>query len=415
MDLVNWGGNYAYRAKALHEPASVDELRRVVAAATSIRAVGTRHSFNDIGDADELVSLARMPQGVHIDREAMVVVAPAGMTYGALAETLASDGLALHAMASLPHISVGGAIQTGTHGSGDRAGCLSTAVRAVEMVTSEGDIVTAKRGDDRFEGMVVGLGALGVVTRLALDVEPAYDVRQWVYRDLSWETFAGNVDAITAAADSVSLFTDWGDSIDQAWLKQRVRDAEDESSGEAFFGARAAGHQMHPVADHPADACTAQLGVPGPWHQRLPHFRMGATPSSGEEIQSEYLVGRSDLVPALEALRALAPRIRPHLLVSEIRTVAADDLWLSMAHERESAGIHFTWKREAEAVAGMLPLIEDALAPFAPRPHWGKTFAMEVEVLSERYPRLEAFRALQHELDYRGAFRNSFMGRRVLG
>lgn len=415
MDLVNWGGNYVYRAKALHEPESMDELRRLVAAASSIRAVGTRHSFNDIGDADELISLARMPRGVHVDREAMVAVVPAGITYGALADTLASEGVALHAMASLPHISVGGAIQTGTHGSGNSAGCLSTAVRGIEMVISEGDILTAKRGDDRFEGMVVGLGALGIVTRLALEIEPTYDVRQWVYRDLSWETFAGNADAITAAADSVSLFTTWGDTIEQVWLKERVVDPAGDPRGEAFFGARAADHQVHPVADYPADACTTQLGIPGPWHRRLPHFRMGATPSAGEEIQSEYLVGRGDLVPATEALRALAPRIRPHLLVSEIRTIAADSLWLSMAHGRESAALHFTWKREAESVAGVLPLIEEALAPFAPRPHWAKTFAMGVDVLSERYPQVEAFRALQHELDDRGAFRNSFIGRRVLG
>lgn len=419
MDLVNWGGNYMYRARALHEPESLDELRRIVARASSIHAIGTRHSFNGIGDAGEVVSLAKMPGGVHIDRERMAVVVPAGMTYGTLATELHREGLALHAMASLPHISVGGAIATGTHGSGDRAGCLATAVRAIELVTGEGDVLTAKRGDDRFDGMVVALGALGVVTRVALDVEPAYDMRQWAWLGLSWETFAGNTDAITTAADSVSLFTTWGDTIDQVWLKQRheerVPDDEGDPRGETFFGARAASREMHPVPDFPADACTVQMGLPGPWHERLPHFRMDATPSTGEEIQGEYLVDRADLIPAIDALRALAPRMRPHLLVSEIRTVAADDLWLSMASGRESAAIHFTWKREADAVAALLPAIEDALAPFAPRPHWGKTFAMEAEVLSGRYPHIEEFRRLQHDLDDRGAFRNAFVGRHVLG
>ncbi len=353
----------------------------------------------------------------------MVAVVPAGMTYGALAQTLHREGFALNAMASLPHISVGGAIATGTHGSGDGVRCLSAAVRALELVTSEGDLLNTRRGDDRFEGMVVGLGALGIVTRVALDIEPTYNVRQHVYRHLSWETFAGNSDAITGAATSVSLFTTWGDDIEQAWLKkrieqrteQRVTDEEGDPPAETFFGARAADREMHPVASMPAEACTRQGGVPGPWHERLPHFRMGATPSSGEEIQSEYLVDRADLVPAVEALRALGPRMRPHLFVSEIRTVAADDLWLSMTSGRESAAIHFTWKREAEAVGALLPAIEDALAPFAPRPHWGKATALEVSTLTERYDRLDDFRALQHDLDDRGAFRTSFVGRMITG
>lgn len=415
MDLVNWAGSYAYRAKALHEPETVDELRRIVARSRSIRAVGTRHTFNDIGDAGELVSVARLPGGVHIDREKMVAVVPAGITYGALAPTLHREGVALGAMASLPHISVGGAIATGTHGSGDTARCLPAAVRALELVTSEGDVLAVKRGDDRFDGMVVGLGALGVVTRVALDLEPAYDVRQHVYRHLSWETLAGNADAITGAATSVSLFTTWSDDIEQVWLKQRVTGPDDDPPGETFFGARAADREMHPIASQPADACTPQRGVPGPWHERLPHFRMGATPSSGEEIQSEYVIDRADLVPAVEALRRLAPRIRPHLFISEIRTIASDDLWLGMASGRESAAIHFTWKREADAVDALLPAIEDALAPFAPRPHWGKRTALEGSALAERYPRMDDFRALQHELDYRGAFRNAYIGRMISG
>ncbi len=415
MDLVNWAGSYVYRAKALHEPESMDELRRVVARARSLRAVGTRHTFNDIGDAEELVSVAKLPGSVYIDRERLVAVVPAGMTYGALAQTLHHEGFALHAMASLPHISVGGAIATGTHGSGDSTRCLSAAVRALELVTSEGDVLNARRGDDRFEGMIVGLGALGIVTRFALDIEPTYEVRQHVYRHLAWETFAGNVDAITGAATSVSLFTTWGDDIEQVWLKERVSDEEGDPPAETFFGARAADREMHPVASQPAGACTRQRGAPGPWHERLPHFRMGATPSSGEEIQSEYLIDRADLVPAVEALRLLGPRIRPHLFVSELRTVAADDLWLSMAAGRESAAIHFTWKRDAEAVGALLPAIEDALDPFAPRPHWGKATALEVSTLTGRYPRLDDFRALQHDLDDRGAFRTSFIGRMITG
>jgi xylitol oxidase len=418
MDLVNWAGNYMYRAKALREPSSMDELRRIVARSRSLRPVGTRHSFTDIGDAAELVSLSSLPGKVAVDRDTMTVTVPAGLTYGALAKRLMDNGLALHAMASLPHISVGGAVQTGTHGSGDRSGSLATAVRGIEMVTSEGDILTVFREDEGFAGMVVGLGALGVVTSLTLDVEPAYRMTQRVYRHLAWETFAANLDAITSAAASVSLFTTWGDDIDQVWLKSRIDESaepQEEDPDAPFFGAVPATHPMHPVPDQPADACTAQLGVPGSWADRLPHFRMDATPSSGEEIQSEYVIDRAHLEPAVEALRRLAPAMRPHLFVAEIRTIADDDQWLSMAHERESAAIHFTWHRDHDAVFRLLPTIEEALAPFAPRPHWGKTFVTRAADLAERYPRMDDFRALQQELDYRGAFRNAWLDRVLYG
>lgn len=422
MELVNWAGNYIYRARALHEPASLDELRRIVSRAGSIRAVGTRHAFTDIGDAAELVSIASLPGEVVVDREAMTATVPAGMTYGALARILVENGLALHAMASLPHISVGGAIQTGTHGSGDRNGSLATAVRAIEIVTGEGDILSVSSDDKAFAGMVVGLGALGVVTSVSLAVEPDYRVAQRVYRHLPWETFAANVDAITSAAESVSLFTGWGDEIDQVWLKQRIEqrvadvaESQDDDPRAAFFGALPAEREIHPIASQSAAACTAQMGVPGSWANRLPHFRMDATPSSGAEIQSEYIIDRAHLVPAVDALRRLGPSIRPHLFIAEIRTIAADDQWLSMAYERESAGIHFTWHRDAEAVARLLPRIEEALEPFAPRPHWGKTFVTPAVALADRYPKMDAFRALQQELDYRGAFRNAWLDRVLYG
>jgi xylitol oxidase len=411
MNLMNWAGNYAYRATRLHEPETMDELRRVVSRAESIRALGTRHAFNDVGDAAALVSLGRLPGDVVIDRDALTVTVPAGMTYGALAAELVSNGLALHAMASLPHISVGGAIQTGTHGSGDRNGSLATAVRGLELVGSEGDIVTVARGDDDFDGMVVGLGALGIVTRVTLDIEPMYDVRQWVYLHLGWNDFGANVDAITSAAESVSLLTDYGDEIDQVWLKRREDGDWPEEPETSLFGSVPADRDMHPIMSLSAVTCTPQMGVPGSWADRLPHFRVDATPSSGEEIQSEYVVDREHLVDALATLRSLSERIRPHLQVTEIRTIAADNLWLSMAHGRESAAIHFTWKREPEAVERLLPVIEAALEPFAPRPHWGKTFAMGSATMAERYPHLDDFWHLQRTMDPRGAFRNGFLNR----
>jgi alditol oxidase len=411
MNLMNWAGNYTYRAGALHEPDTLDDLRRVVSRAASIRALGTRHSFNDIGDAAELVSLGRLPGEIAIDQESMTVTVPAAMTYGALAVQLVENGLALHAMASLPHISVGGAIQTGTHGSGDRNGNLATAVRGLELITSEGDIVTVARGDDDFAGMIVALGALGIVTRVTLDIEPMYDVRQWVFRHLAWSELEGNLDAITSSAESISLLTNYGDDVEQVWLKRRVDGDWPQSPETSFFGAVPADRDMHPIASLSAESCTRQMGVPGSWAERLPHFRMEGTPSSGEEIQSEYVLDRIHLMDALAALRSIEEQMRPHLQVSEIRTVAADELWLSMASGRESVCLHFTWHREPVAVARVLPIIEAALEPFSPRPHWGKTFTMGSADLGMRYPRLEEFWHLQRALDPRGAFRNRFLDR----
>ena len=143
------------------------------------------------------------------------------MTYGRLAPMLHERGLALHNLASLPHISVGGAIATGTHGSGDRLGNLATAVSAIDILRSDGEIVHLERGDTDFDGAVVGLGALGVVVRVRLDVEPEYQIAQHVYEGLAWDELAARFDEITGAGDSVSLFTTWGSHVDQVWVKQR--------------------------------------------------------------------------------------------------------------------------------------------------------------------------------------------------
>lgn len=415
MKQLNWAGNYEYTARELHEPESLDELRRIVARATSIRVLGSRHAFNDIGDAAELVSLRRLPGEIEIDADAMTVTAPAAMTYGTLARSLVRAGYGLHAMASLPHISIGGAIQAATHGSGDRAGCLSTAVRALEMVTGEGDILRLAAGEDNFDGAVVGLGALGAVTRVTLAIEPAYDVRQFVYRGMAWTNLAEHFDDIMSAAESVSLFTRWGDRIDQVWLKRRVDGGWPDTPGATFHGAVRAEEDMHPVEGLPSAMATPQMGVAGSWAERLPHFRPDATPSAGAEIQSEYIVPREHAVGAIQAVQALGDRIGPWLHVSEIRTIAADDLWLSMAQGRESVGVHFTWRREPEPVAALLPEIEAALEPFSPRPHWSKAFTMSGREVAASYPCMEAFHQLRDALDYRGAFRNGYTDRVLHG
>jgi xylitol oxidase len=414
MAETNWAGNYTYRARTIHEPETVDELRRVVAGAAKIHALGTRHSFNAIADAAELVSLAKIDPGIAIDRDAGTVTVGGAIRYGDLAVALEREGLALHNLASLPHISVAGAVATATHGSGIGNGNLATAVVDIELVTSEGDIVRFARGGAECPGAVVNLGALGVVTRLTLRVEPSYRVRQVAYEHLPWEDALGRFDAIMSAAYSVSLFTDYGATVNQIWLKERINGTEGEPPAR-FYGATRATARMHPIAALPADACTEQLGIAGAWLDRLPHFRMDHTPSAGAEIQSEYIVPRERAAEAIAAIRELHDRIAPVLMISEIRTEAADDLWLSSAYERDGACLHFTWKQDSDGVAAVLPELEEALAPFAPRPHWGKVFAATAADLAPRYPRLADFRALAERLDPRGAFGNDFLDRHVFG
>jgi xylitol oxidase len=410
----NWGGNYTYRAHKLHRPATVEEVQEVVANAPHVRVVGSRHSFNDMADSSELLTLDALPADVIVDRAGGTVSFAAGLKYGELAEILKPDGLALHALASLPHISVAGAVATATHGSGDEAGNLATAVAGLEIVTSSGEILVASRGDADFNGLVVGLGALGAVTRITLDVEPAYQVRQRVFEGLGWDALFENFDEITLSGDSVSVFTRWEETVDQVWVKSRVDDAAEQIRSD-LFGAVAATVDRHPILGLDPLPCTPQLGVPGLWSDRWPHFRMGFTPSNGDEIQSEYFVAREHAVAAIQALRAVGDTIRPVLQTCEIRTIAADELWMSPQYGQDTIGVHFTWKREQEAVERVLVAVEAALAPFEPRPHWGKVFLADARGIAPLYERLPDFTRLLERLDPRGAFRNLWLNTRVLG
>ena len=410
----NWAGNYTYRAQKLHRPSTIEQVQEIIVNAPRVRVLGSRHSFNDIADSSELITLEAMPMDIVVDHAADTISFNAALKYGELIRTLKEEGVALHNLASLPHISVAGAVATATHGSGETNGNLATAVVGLELVTSGGEIIETSRGEPDFDGLVVGLGALGAVTRVTLEVEPAYEVRQRVFEGLSWEAFFEHFDEIISCGYSVSIFTRWGETIDQVWVKSRVTD-EPQRVESDLFGAAAAAVDRHPILGLDASSCTPQLGRPGPWADRLPHFRMGFTPSSGEELQSEYLLPRRYAVEAIEAVRSLAAEIRPLLQVSEIRTVAADRLWMSMNYGQDSVGIHFTWKPERDAVEDMLVQLESALVPFEARPHWGKLFNANAEEIAPLYERMPDFVRLVERLDPRGAFCNSWLKARVLG
>jgi xylitol oxidase len=411
---VNWAGTHAYRAARVHRPSTVAEVQEIVARAPRVRVLGSRHSFSDVGDSDELVTLEALPADVVVDRERMTVSVGAGVKYGELAEALNAEGLALHNLASLPHISVGGAIATATHGSGNGNGNLATAVAGLELVSSDGELLAASRGDPDFDGLVVGLGALGAVTRATLAIEPAYEIRQRVFERLTWDALFEHYDVIAAGGYSVSVFTRWGADVEQVWIKSRVTEAPEEVRDE-LFGAVAATVDRHPIIGLDPVNCTPQLGVPGLWSDRLPHFRMGFTPSKGDEIQSEYFVPRGHAVAAIEAMTGLGDRLEPLLLVSEIRTMAADRLWMSPQCGQDTAAFHFTWKREPEAVRRALADVEGVLRPFSARPHWGKVFVARAADVAPLYERLPDFVALMERLDPRGAFRNAWLEERVLG
>jgi alditol oxidase len=410
----NWAGTYAYRAGKLHRPSTLEHLQEIVARAPLVRVLGSRHSFTDVADSAELLTLEGLPADVIVDRAAGTVSLNPGLRYGELAGTLHAERAAVHNLASLPHISVAGAVATATHGSGDANGNLATAVAALQVVASDGEIVVASRGDPDFDGLVVGLGAAGVVTRVTLDVEPAFEVRQRVFEGLGWEALFEHFDTITATGYSVSVFTRWGETTDQVWVKSRVSEAPEQEHGD-LFGAPAASVERHPILGLDPVSCTPQLGVTGPWSERLPHFRMGFTPSHGDEIQSEYIVARHHAVAAIEAVRGLSSTIRPALQVSEIRTIARDELWMSPQHGQDTVAIHFTWLRDEDAVSRALLAVEAALAPYGARPHWGKVFLADAATVAPLYERRRDFIALLERLDPRGAFRNAWLERHVLG
>ena len=411
----NWAGNLTYRASRIEHPSSIAELQEVFAGGGAMRMLGSRHCFNDIADTDGvLVVLDRLPEVFEVNADRDAVRVSGGLRYGDIAPRLAAEGLALANLASLPHISVAGAVATGTHGSGDALGSLASSVRALTVVTPAGEVRALARGDEDFEGAVVSLGALGAVVDVTLDVEPTYDVAQHVFEHPSWDAILADFDEVTGVGTSVSIFSTWTrtDIADQIWVKQRHPEAHELLRDDLFerLGAEPAASTRHPILGVDPIACTDQLGVPGPWFERLAHFKLEFTPSAGAEIQSEYLVPRADAVAAIQAVRTLAGQIAPLLLVNEIRTVAADDLWLSSAHGTDAVGIHFTWKPDEAAVRAFLPTLE-ALLPATARPHWGKVFALDPAEVRSRYTRWNDFAALAARFDPERRLVNPYLER----
>lgn len=416
--LKNWAGNITYSTGNVFYPTTLEEVQQLVKKHSKIKPLGTQHCFNRIADSkDNLISTKKLNKVVSLDAKNHTVTVEGGIKYGELAPYLDQKGFALHNLASLPHISVGGSITTATHGSGIKNGNLASAVVGLEIVIADGSIVHLSKTADaeKLNAAVVGLGAIGIFTKVTLKIQPTFTVKQNVFTGLPMAQLKNNFEKIMSAGYSVSLFTDWAtDKINEVWIKSRIGTDADHNQPE-FYGAKAATKNLHPIIALSAENCTEQMGVPGPWYERLPHFKMGFTPSSGKELQSEYFVPLHHAVAAIEAVHTLGRQISPHLFITEIRTIAADDLWMSPCRHQTSVTIHFTWKQETEAVMALLPQIEKLLAPFDARPHWGKVFTLSPKVLESRYEKLVDFKKLVAEYDPQGKFRNEFLGKNIYG
>ncbi len=413
--LHNWAGNLEYSTSKISYPKNIAELQDLIKKSPRLKVLGTKHCFNTIADSrDQFVSLRDMNKVVSLNETAKTITVEGGMKYGELCPWLNGKGFAIHNLASLPHISVAGAITTATHGSGVKNGNLSTAVTALEFVTADGSLVKLSESDgDKFNAAVVGLGAIGAISTVTLKIQPAFRMRQYVYEKLPWAQLKDHFDEIMSAGYSVSLFTDWqSENINEVWIKDH-ESVPDRKGNAEFFGAKASTKNVHPIIELSAENCTEQMGVPGPWYERMPHFKMGFTPSSGKELQAEFFVPKQHAVEAMLAIQKMGKQIGPHLFISEIRTIDADSFWMSPCNHQPSVAIHFTWKQEWEPVMKLLPVIEKELAPFNVRPHWGKLFTISASRLNELYPEMSDFKKLATGYDPKGKFRNAFLDKNI--
>ncbi len=395
--MKNWSGNIEYRPAEIARPESISELQKVVADASKVRAYGSGHSFNTLADTDgTLIAFSEFDKNIEIDSSKMLVRVPAGVRYGEVAPKLHANGFALRNMGSLPHITVVGATSTGTHGSGVGNKNLSGSIAEIELITATGDAITLDQSE--LPAARVALGSIGIIHHLTLDIVPTYDVAQTVYFDLPFVQLISNLDAILSAGYSVSVLSMWGDEfVDQVWVKSKIGTNPVLTQNE-WFGAKLATRKSNPIREADSAAATEQFGLPGPWFERLPHFKLDFTPSFGEELQTEYFIDRKDAPAALNAIYKIREELSELIMVCEMRTVAQDENWLSEAYGRETFVFHFTWRPNIPAVEKLLLKIEASLEPFKARPHWGKVFTNNAFDFSSLYPKFNSF------LTYRGTY-----------
>jgi xylitol oxidase len=416
--LQNWAKSLTYSTSNVYYPKNVEDVQEIVKKCAKLRIIGSRHSFSKIADSTEaLICLDFLNKLVSLDKVNHTVTVEGGMKYGNLCEYLHENGYALNNLASLPHISIAGSIATATHGSGVSNYSLTSSVVSFELVKADGEVIVISRKDgELFKATVVGLGGFGVVTKVTLELEPTYEIQQDVYTKLPMAALEKNFMEIASGAYSVSLFTNWQNkTINEVWFKAKVPKNGPKKYAPELYGAKLATKKMHPVETQDAEPCTDQLGIPGPWYDRLPHFRMKFNPSTGKELQTEFFIPIEKAYEAIMAIESLNEKISPYVLITEVRMIKGDTDWMSPTYKRDSIGIHFTWKQEWETVQKLIPQVEAVLEPLDPRPHWAKLFSMSPSKLQSKYEKIDEFRALLKKFDPTGKFRNEFMNTYIFG
>lgn len=280
----------------------------------------------------------------------------------------------------------------------------------MQLISPDGDLIDVDRSHPDFDGMVIALGALGPVVRITLDIEPSYQVQQDGYANLSWDAIVGHFDQVSNAGYSVSVMTMWAEpSARQVWVKTRLGD-DHPRTNLADLGATPI-----PVADLGHGANMNPFGSPGPWSRRLPHFRLDSTPSRGHEIQVEWMVPRSAFPGVALSLREHGDLIDSMLVITELRTVAGDDQWLSPTQGQDVVGVHFTCNPDTDRVLSVLHVIEPILLAAGGRPHWGKFFLASAAELAPRYPQLDRWLRLRDRFDPGHKFGNAFIADHLTG
>uniref|UniRef100_A0A915D0Y3 FAD-binding PCMH-type domain-containing protein n=1 Tax=Ditylenchus dipsaci TaxID=166011 RepID=A0A915D0Y3_9BILA len=415
--LLNWGGNFNFSTQDIKYPTTTAGVQQLVKECKGkIRPVGTRHSFSEIANTnDTLICLVHMNLILSVDPSVPSVTVQAGITYTDLIPFLQSIGLAIPMMASLGEISIAGAINTAVHGSGAGIGNLATQVLGLQMVLADGSVVQYSKGqnDTELAAATVGLGALGIVTQVTLQAQPTYNLAINVFENMDMSVLDTQLYNITHSGYAINMWSTFGTPgvLDQVWITTKVDSNGVNAYGNVsqLYGAPAATAQSSPIAALPPTYVVPQMGIVGPYYERLTDYDLGLSGQEGQQTQSEYYVDFDDFVPALKALQTLSAEINAVVYVALFRITEKDELWMSPQYKKTTMAIHFSWQPKLDQVMALLPKIEAALAPFNPIPHWGKLYTLKPEQYLPLLPKYPEWREQVELHDPTHKFRNKWL------
>ncbi|KAI1700234.1 d-arabinono-1,4-lactone oxidase domain-containing protein [Ditylenchus destructor] len=357
--LHNWGNNFRFSTQNIQYPTSVEEVQQIVRNANKLRVVGTRHSFSKIADSpNTMLSTLALKNIIGFDPTVPSITVQAGITYTDLNPFLPNYG----------------------------------------------------PNDPELKAIAVGLGAFGVITQVELEVEPTFNLTNYVFVNMPEQDIYDHFDEIENLGYSVQLFTDFSTPgvWDQVWVWVRSDENSNVGNMQNLYGATRTHEQVTAIEALPPTYLMEQ-GKEQPWYYGLVDYHLGLSGFDGAEIQSEYFMPYENAIPAIQAVSNFSDLIAPRVYTMLIRTIKGDDLWMSESFNETTVAIHFTWKPNMTAVMEVLPQIEQALLPYGARPHWGKVFAQGPETYLHRYPKLNQWKQLAETLDPTHKFRNKFL------